>query len=172
MRNPSEPDNNGINGPGQRTRTRGAIRTHLGRKRAGARSRPLNSATLARVQEVTEDARHHQEALFDRLRGQFGSLFESAGERTASAFDTALDNACDTLVSAGEFTAENAERLRQFLRRDLLHKDHPGMTFRTGDITSAGSLACENCGWTLATNRTTLLPACPQCGQTTFTKTG
>lgn len=166
MRHPSEPDNNG---PAQRTRTRGAIRTHLGRKRSGSRARPLNHAAPLHA-PVTETVRHEQEHLFDKLMGQFQSLFGAAGDRTAAAFDTALDSACGTLVSAGEFTAESAERLRQYLRRDLLHRDHPSMTFRSGDITSAGRLTCESCGWTVHTTRTTLLPACPQCAQTTFRK--
>lgn len=170
MRHPSEPDNNSSGSPSQRTRTRGAIRTHLGRKRSGVRTRPLNDSTLARVQQVTETSRHHQEDLFDRLRGQFQSVFEGAGDRTAAAFDRALDSACDTLVTAGEFTADGAERLRQFLRRDLLHSDHPTMTFRTGDITTAGMMSCDNCGWTIHTTRTTLLPACPQCAETSFRK--
>ncbi len=168
MRHPSAPNDNG---QPQRTRTRGAIRTHLGRKRSGPRGRPPNG-TLMHMQPVAEGQRFEQEHLFDRLLGQFQSLFETAGEKTASAFDGALDTACDTLVTAGEFTAENAERLRQFLRRDLLHRDHPALTFRTGDITSAGNLTCENCGWSLRTTRTTLLPPCPQCAETTFRKSG
>ena len=167
MRHPSAPNNNGQT---QRARTRGAIRTHLGRKRSGPRMRPAGTPTMQRMQggELT---RREQEDLFDRLSGTFQSIFDAAGERTAQAFDSALDAACDTLVAAGEFTAENAERLRQYLRRDLLHRDHPALTFRTGDITTAGTLACENCGWTIVTSRTTLLPSCPQCGQTSFRKT-
>lgn len=168
MRHPSAPDNNG--NP-QRNRTRGAIRTHLGRKRTGPRTRPLDDGTLARVQEAGNTARHRQEDMFDRLLGQFQSLFETAGEKTAAAFDKALDAACDTLVTAGEFTAENAQRFRELLRRDVLHRDHPSMTFRTGDITTAGTLSCESCGWTIVTTRTTMLPACPQCAQTSFRKT-
>ena len=168
MRQPSEPGNNGQ----QRARPRGAIRTHLGRKRTGARGRPLGAATLSRVRELGEMQRSEQEHLFDRLMASFQSVFGKAQEKTAAAFDQALDTACDTLVTAGEFTAETAERLRQLLRRDLLQKDHPAMTFRTGDITTAGTLACESCGWTIIASRTTLLPACPQCGETHFRKTG
>src|SRR5690349_14864614 len=110
MRSPSTPGNNGA------PRPRGAIRTHLGRKRVGARGRRPGYGT-----RPGELDRREQEDLFDRLMGRFQSLFEEAGERTASAFDSALDRACDTLVAAGEFTADNAERLRQYLRRDLLH---------------------------------------------------
>ena len=171
MRHPSEPNNNGNNGPSsQRTRTRGAIRTHLGRKRSGPRNRPPNG-NLVHMHSAEGQA-FEQEHLFDRLRDQFQSLFDAAGEKTAAAFDGALDAACDTLVNAGEFTAENAERLRQFLRRDLLQRDHPALTFRTGDITTAGTLTCDSCGWTLTTTRTTLLPPCPQCASTTFRKSG
>ena len=170
MRHPSAPNNNGQGQP-QRTRTRGAIRTHLGRKRSGPRNRPPDANTF-HMQAGVEADRFEQEHLFDRLMGQFQSLFDAAGEKTAAAFDGALDTACNTLVSAGEFTAESAERLRQFLRRDLLQRDHPALTFRTGDITTAGTLTCENCGWTLTTTRTTLLPPCPQCSETSFRKTG
>lgn len=167
MRHPSAPNSQG---QAQRTRTRGAIRTHLGRKRNGPRgrgSRPDYDALHA-----NDAYRRQEEDLFDRLMGQFQALFGAAGEKTAAAFDGALDTACDTLVSAGEFTAESAERLRQYLRRDLLHRDHPAMTFRTGDITTAGTLTCETCGWTIQTTRTSVLPSCPQCAQTTFRKTG
>ena len=169
MRQPSAPDND--NGSTQRTRTRGAIRTHLGRKRNGPRTRRLDDGTLVRMQEAGHVARRREEDLFDKLLGHFQSAFETAGEKSASTFDAALDTACGALVSAGEFTADSAQRLREFLRRDVLHREHPGLTFRTGDITTAGTLTCENCGWTIVTTRTTLLPACPQCAETNFRKT-
>jgi hypothetical protein len=168
MRHPSTPSGN--NGNSQRTR--GAIRTHLGRKRTGPRARTFGQSTLEGVQQVTESARHRQEELFDRLLAGFHQIFDKAGESTSTAFDRALYAACDGLVSAGEFTAENAERLRQFLRRDLLQRDHPTMTFRTGDITTAGTLTCAGCGWTVRTLRTTVLPPCPQCTETAFRKSG
>ena len=101
MRHPSAPNNNGP--ASQRQRTRGAIRTHLGRKRSGPRARPLGNASMMRV-EPANASRYEQEDLFDRLLGQFQSLFGNAGERTAAALDGALDAACNTLVAAGEFT--------------------------------------------------------------------
>jgi hypothetical protein len=105
------------------------------------------------------------------LLDTFQQAFGKAGESTAAAFDSALDTACDSLVAAGEFTIDNAQRLRQYLRRDLLQRDHPTMTFRTGDITTAGTLTCAGCGWTVVTSRTTVLPPCPQCMETAFHKT-
>ena len=169
MRQPSTPTGN--NGNSQRTRTRGAIRTHLGRKRTGPRSRVLGNSTLDQISEVTGAERRRQEDLFDRMFGCFQETYMQAGETTLAAFDKALDAAFDGLVSAGEFTAENGEKLRHFLRRDLLHRENPTLTFRTGDITSAGTLSCAGCGWTIITTRTTVLPPCPQCSETEFRKT-
>ncbi len=170
MRHPSTPTGN--NNGTQRARSRGAIRTHLGRKRTGSRARALKHLTLERISEVTGSARHLQEDLFDRLLNRFQQLFREAGETTLGAFDRALEKACDGLVAAGEFTSDNGERLRQSLRRDLLQRDNPTLTFRSGDITSAGTLTCAGCGWTLQTTHTTVLPPCPHCSETAFRKTG
>ena len=164
MRHPSTPTNGG------RVRPRGAIRTHLGRKRIGSRARPLRTDTLERVQAVAEQERHRQEDLFDRLAHRVQELFAQAGELTLAAFDKAVDSACEGLVSAGEFTAENAERVRQYVRRDLLHRTDSSITFRTGDITSPGTLTCAGCGWKVRLTRTTVLPPCPQCTETSFRK--
>src|SRR6186997_1490574 len=79
MRTPSSPGNNGA------PRPRGAIRTHLGRKRVGARGRPMGYPS-----RPGELDRRAQEDLFDRLLGRFQASFEEAGERTAAAFDSAL----------------------------------------------------------------------------------
>lgn len=169
MRQPSTPTGN--NGNTNRSRNRGAIRTHLGRKRVGPRARPRDATFAGGIAGATRLSQDRQEDLFDRLLDAFQQVFAKAGETTASAFDSALDAACNTLVAAGEFTAENAERLREYLKRDLLQRDHPGMTFRTGDITTAGTLTCAGCGWTVRTTRTTVLPPCPQCTETAYRKT-
>lgn len=152
------------NGNPPRARNRGAIRTHLGRKRVSPRNRGRDAPNPM-------DNRREQEHLFDRLLGEVQTVFGAVGERTAEALDVAIDTACSTVMAAGEFTSENAERLRNYLRRDLLHRDHPAMTFRTGEITSAGTLSCARCNWTITNTRTSVLPPCPQCGETTFRKT-
>jgi isocitrate dehydrogenase len=168
MRHSSTPTGNSRNS--QRPRAGGAIRTHLGRKRTGPRTRMLRDSTLERIGELAGAERHRQEELFDRLSDRFQEAFERGGETTLAAFDRALDAAFDALATAGEFTAENGLKLRDFLRRDLLHRENPALTFRTGDITSAGTLSCAGCGWTLFASRTTVLPPCPQCAETAFQK--
>jgi hypothetical protein len=169
MRHPPTPTGN--NGHAlQRTRGGGAIRTHLGRKRTGSRARTLRNSTLDRISELTGAERRRQEDLFDRMSGRFQEAFKAAGEATLAAFDRALDTAFEGLVQAEELTTESAEKLRDFLRRDLLHRENPALTFRTGDIASAGTLACAGCGWTIISSRTTMLPPCPQCSETAFRK--
>ncbi|HST00820.1 MAG TPA: hypothetical protein VLJ84_04100, partial [Usitatibacter sp.] len=107
---------------------------------------------------------------FDRMSTSFQELFTQAGERSVAAFESALDGALQGLVSAGEFTAEAGGRNRDYLRRDLLHRENPALTFRTGDITTAGTMSCTGCGWTIITSRSTLLPPCPHCGDTGYRK--
>ena len=166
MRHPSTPTGNN----GGRVRPRGAIRTHLGRKRVGARARGLRDDAQVHMPAANDEEGRRQEDVFDRLTQQAQELFQQAGELTVSAFDKAVDTACDGLASAGDFTKENAERLRQYVRRDLLHRTDPSITFRTGDITSPGTLTCANCGWKVRLTRTTVLPPCPQCSETSFRK--
>ena len=165
---PSTPTGN--NGGAQRQRTRGAIRTHLGRKRTGARGRLLRPETLEGIGGLERSERQRQEDSFDRMSARFQQAFRDAGESTLDAFDRALDTACEGLVAAGEFTAEAARKVREFVRRDVLHRENPALTFRSGDVTSAGAFNCSGCGWMLHTTRTTVLPPCPHCGQTTFRK--
>jgi hypothetical protein len=122
------------------------------------------------MQAVGDEDRQRQEEFFDRLVQRAQELFNQAGELTVAAFDKAVDSACDGLVTAGDFTKDNAERLRQYVRRDLLHRTDPSITFRSGDITSPGTLTCTSCGWKVRLTRTTMLPPCPQCAETTFRK--
>jgi len=168
MRQPSIPGD-GSSQP-QRQRTRGAIRTHLGRKRNGPRGRTLKVSTLERINEVTSAERHRREDLFDRMSTAFQELFGRAGEKTIEALDGALHAAARTLIDAGEVTEEAAERLANALRRDLLHRENPEVTFRSGEVTTLGTFSCVGCGWTIVTSRTTVLPTCPHCGETSYRK--
>jgi isocitrate dehydrogenase len=170
MRDPSIPPAGNNDGQSQRNRTRGAIRTHLGRKRTGSRGRARDDG-YERNGRMSGAERHRQEDLFDRLSTAFRDLFERAGEKSVEAVEAALDTALNGLVTAGEFTAENGAKLRDYVRRDLLHRENPALTFRTGEITTAGTLTCTGCGWTIITTRSTVLPPCPHCNETAYRKT-
>lgn len=152
-----------------RIRARGAIRTHLGRKRIGARGRGPGEDMPVAVRHLADMRRSEQERAFDRLKAKFLAAY--GAEEGPGAFDRALDAACASLVGEGFLGPEVALQLRAFLRRDLLQRDHPAMTFASGEITGPGTLCCESCAWTIIADRTTLLPACPQCGETSYRKT-
>jgi hypothetical protein len=130
----------------------------------------MRDDNVVRLHAASDEERQKHEDLFDRIAQRAQELFQQAGEISVSAFDRAVETACDGLVTAGDFTKENAERLRQYVRRDLLHRTDPSITFRTGDITSPGTLTCTNCGWKVRLTRTTVLPPCPQCAETSFRK--
>lgn len=44
------------------------------------------------------------------------------------------------------------------------------LEFRTGEITSPGTLTCKNCGEVMKIKETMEIPPCPQCGQKSFRK--
>ena len=71
MGHPSAPNSNG------RPRNRGAIRTHLGRKRVGPRTRDASGAVV----RMRSPSAKRDEDLFDRLFGVFQTAFDAAAER-------------------------------------------------------------------------------------------
>lgn len=52
----------------------------------------------------------------------------------------------------------------------LLNKTVQALTYRTGEITSAGSLTCQACGQKLQLKQTGHIPPCPKCSGTLFHK--
>src|SRR5258706_12850235 len=87
------------NGAAMRTSTtRGAIRTHLGRKRTGPRARALRDSTLRSIGEVTGAERHRQEKLFDPFHKSFQELLTQAGRNTLATRGKALEAPGNGLV--------------------------------------------------------------------------
>lgn len=62
------------------------------------------------------------------------------------------------LASAGETLSELA---------DMAEK---GLEFRTGEVTSPGTLTCRECGAEIHMTRTTRIPPCAKCHKTVFRK--
>ncbi|MFO7765352.1 MAG: hypothetical protein R6V33_02850 [Pelovirga sp.] len=50
------------------------------------------------------------------------------------------------------------------------HKAEGQLEFKTGEITSPGTLTCRNCHEELHMKRTTRIPPCPKCHKTVFRK--
>lgn len=52
----------------------------------------------------------------------------------------------------------------------LMHKTIDAITYTTGEITSAGSLTCQECGSKMHFKKTGHIPPCPKCSGTLFHK--
>ncbi len=66
-----------------------------------------------------EPSRSRQQALYDRFAERSRELFEAGHERGRQAFEKSMDRAREQLTAAGEFTAEQGEAFKKYLKRDL-----------------------------------------------------
>ena len=53
---------------------------------------------------------------------------------------------------------------------ELAARSERQLTFKTGEVTSPGTLTCKNCGEEIHMKKTTRIPPCPRCHQTQFRK--
>jgi len=65
------------------------------------------------------DAKH--EALYDRFVEKTNELFEMGQEKSEEAWEKAMELARQQMAVAGEFSAEQGELFKRYLRRDLEH---------------------------------------------------
>lgn len=59
------------------------------------------------------------EALYDRFAERARELFDAGQEKTNEAMEKAMEGAREQFAAAGEFTAEQGETFKKFMRRDL-----------------------------------------------------
>jgi len=156
------------------------------------------------------DHKNEQEeiGLYEKLAARTADLIEE-GKKT---FDEALKKAKDELSSAGDFTREQADRMGEYVRRDLkqnadrareavmkaiepqrlaagaqsafsrilasaaetltelAERSEKSLEYKTGEITSAGTLTCKECEAEMHMTKTTRIPPCPKCHKTVFRK--
>ncbi len=150
-------------------------------------------------------------SLYEKLVARTEKLLESGRKN----LDEALKKAGDELEAAGEFTREQADKISQFVRRDLEHtvkdankakeslkeavdpsriaagaqsifarilsasadtlnewaqKSQQNIEFKTGEVTSPGTLTCKNCGEQIQMKKTARIPPCPKCFHPHFRK--
>ncbi len=53
---------------------------------------------------------------------------------------------------------------------DLAQKAEKNLEFKTGEVTSPGTLTCKDCGAEMHMKNTTRIPPCPKCHKTLFRK--
>lgn len=159
------------------------------------------------------------EDAYDRFTEHVVDALRTGRTLGREGFETAMDIAKSRLTAAGEFSAEQGERFKEFLRRDLgpqveaqaqrarqfgreagqrlqperlrdgmlatlatllqsgsetlhewSHRADEAVIYESGEITSAGTLTCLNCGQLIHLDRTVHVAPCPACMGTRFRK--
>ncbi len=161
------------------------------------------------MSDQNENKNEHEEiGLYEKLASRTADLLEE-GKKT---FDEALKKAKEELASAGDFSREQADRLGDYVRRDLkenagkaaeavkkaiepqrlaagaqsafsriltsaaatltelAERSEKSLEYKTGEITSAGTLTCKDCEAEMHMTKTTRIPPCPKCHKTVFRK--
>lgn len=151
---------------------------------------------------------HEEVGLYEKLAARTADLIEE-GKKT---FDEALKKAKEELSSAEDFSREQADRLGEYVRRDLkenadkakeavkkavepqrlaagaqsafsriltsaaetltelAERSEKSLEYKTGEITSPGTLTCKDCEAEMHMTKTSRIPPCPKCHKTIFRK--
>lgn len=163
--------------------------------------------------EAREADRH--EALYDRFSERVRELYQAGQEKSKEAVEKSMEAARQQFTAAGDFSAEQGETFKKFMRRDLaqsaldlrklgvdvkehLHPARLGagalssmaqlleaagaallslsqkteevLHYRTGELTSAGTLTCTQCGQVVQLKHTAKIPPCPSCHGSRYRK--
>lgn len=159
--------------------------------------------------EQNEPQREQEEVgLYEKLAARTADLLDE-GKKT---FDEALKKAKEELGAAGDFSREHADRIGDYVRRDLMNstrkagesvkkavapqrlaagvqsafarivssaaetltelaeRSEKSLEYRTGEVTSPGTLTCKECSAEMHMTKTTRIPPCSKCHKTLFRK--
>jgi len=153
--------------------------------------------------------------LYEKLASRSKELIEEAREKTSGTIDTAIEKAKEEMVVAGDFSHEQGEKLKAFLKRDLQvtqkgvkkvgqaakealepHRLTAGiqgtlatilsvvgekfeewsaklesnLDYKTGELSTPGSLTCKKCDYVIKMHNTGHIPPCPKCRGVEFHK--
>ena len=107
----------------------------------------------------------------ERIGGFLRRDLSAVGKKAQQARDAVLEAVEPRRVVAG--VQSGLARLLTSAA-DLLHelaeKSEQGLEFKTGEVTSPGTLTCKECGKEVHLKSTTRIPPCPQCHKTHFRK--
>lgn len=151
---------------------------------------------------------HEEVGLYEKLASRTADLLEE-GKKT---YEEALKKAKDELSAAGDFSREKADKLGEYVSRDLkenaektrdavkkavepqrlaagvhstfsripnsaaetlsefAEKSEKSLEYKTGEITSPGTLTCKECEAEMHMTKTARIPPCPKCHKTIFRK--
>ena len=135
------------------------------------RGREAMSAALEKAREqltaVGEFSAEQGEVFKQYLARDLDQTIEDAqqlGEATKERLNPARvgGGALASLASALEVTGNAL--------RSLSVKTKQALTYKTGELTSAGTLTCQACGQKMQLKKSGHVPPCPKCSGTLFTK--
>ena len=154
---------------------------------------------------------HEDVGLYQKMAEQAAEILKDSRK----GIEDALKKAGDEITAGGEYTREQAEKVSEYLRRDLsevgkkaqqardsvlnavephrvaagvqsglskllgaaadflnefVGKSEDALEFKTGEVTSPGTLTCKNCEKEIHLKATVRIPPCPQCHKTVFRK--
>lgn len=78
-----------------------------------------NPESEAGAKAAAEGEQGRYEVLYDRFADRARELFEAGQEKSKEAMEKAMEGAREQLAAAGEFSAEQGETFKKFMRRDL-----------------------------------------------------
>ncbi|NQZ54862.1 MAG: zinc ribbon-containing protein, partial [Piscirickettsiaceae bacterium] len=120
--------------------------------------------------ELKEITKEEAEKIGDYLRRDLHDAaehLESSGKEISSwfSFDLKLveDRILDIFVKVADKTRLELAQLAEQAKR--------AQQYHTGEITSIGTLACQECDTLLHFKKTSRIPPCPKCHKTIFVRT-
>lgn len=116
----------------------------------------LGEFSTERGEELKHYLGRDLEQLLADVRGLGGEAREQLHPSRLGA------GALASLADALAFTSKALQSLSEKTRKKL--------TYRTGEVTSAGTLTCQACGHTLQLRKTGHIPPCAKCRATLFSK--
>jgi isocitrate dehydrogenase len=139
--------------------------------------------------EGTERGREAMEAAAEKAREQLtaaGAFSQAQGLRLKGLLLRDLDRTAADVRTAGRTVAEHldparleAGALASIARvldaagdrlHEFAHRADQALAYRTGEVTSAGTLTCSRCKTKLTFVKTGTVPPCPSCTGTDFRK--
>lgn len=135
------------------------------------RSRESMSTALAKSQEqltaLGEFTEEHGEELKQYLSRDLDQVISHAqhlGEEAKDRFNPSRlgAGALSSIATVLEFTGNAL--------RSLSDKTKESLTYKTGEMTSAGTLTCQECGQEVHLKQTGHVPPCPKCKGTLYHK--
>ncbi len=119
---------------------------------------------MAAAGAVTRDQSERLKVLLLRDLDRTAAELRTAGERARERLDPARLGA-GALASLAKALEAAGDGLH-----DFAHRADEALAYRTGEVTSAGTLTCAGCGGVLRFRETGTVPPCPSCRNTEFRK--